>query len=181
MLIRSVFGLTLSCCFPIALGLWPAPSSLTSGNSTLLLSPSFSFSPLPGTPQDVSDALNRTLQFLVSDQLERLVVGRGASDAPSFASAKTLSSLKLSFTGTGALSSISSEAIKDLTSRDEAYTLSIPADGSGAVLAFNSSLGLFRGLTTFSQLWYDLEGTTYALGLPMIIQDKPAYVRSSAY
>jgi len=63
----------------------------------------------------------------------------------------------------------------DIESRVEGYTLTIPADGSAASLKANSTLGLFRGLTTFGQFWYDLQGTTYTLAAPFNIVDSPAY------
>ena len=79
----------------------------------------------------------------------------------------------------GTVRSISDEAKDALESRDEAYTLSVPADGSAATLKANSTLGLYRGLITFEQLWYDYENTTYSLEAPIQIDDAPAYVSSS--
>ncbi|EGN98182.1 glycoside hydrolase family 20 protein [Serpula lacrymans var. lacrymans S7.3] len=63
----------------------------------------------------------------------------------------------------------------DIEERDEAYSLSVPSDGSAAILKANSSLGLFRGLTTFSQLWYEYDGTTYNPEAPIEITDWPLY------
>ncbi|KAJ2926079.1 hypothetical protein H1R20_g11013, partial [Candolleomyces eurysporus] len=77
--------------------------------------------------------------------------------------------------GQGTPKSISEEAVAAIESRAEAYTLTVPADGSEAVLTASSSLGLFRGLTTFGQLWYDLDGATYSLQAPISINDSPAY------
>ena len=37
----------------------------------------------------------------------------------------------------------------------EAYNLTVPVDGT-AVIKANSALGLFRGLTTFEDMWYYL-------------------------
>ena len=54
----------------------------------------------------------------------------------------------------------------------------MPADGSSAILIANSTLGLFRGLTTFEQLWYYFDGDIYTLEAPVQISDAPAYVRS---
>jgi hexosaminidase len=73
---------------------------------------------------------------------------------------------------------IAVEARMPLGMRDEAYSLSVPADGSPAVLSANSTLGLFRGLNAFSQLWFTVQRTVYMLGAPVDIQDSPAYVRS---
>jgi hexosaminidase len=73
--------------------------------------------------------------------------------------------------------SISDESVKDFPNRSEGYTLSIPSNGTPAVLSANSTLGLFRGLTTFSQFWYDFNGVTYTnVGPVSIVKDVPAYV-----
>jgi hexosaminidase len=69
------------------------------------------------------------------------------------------------------------EAVQPLAARSEGYSLHVPIDGSSAVLTANSTLGLFRGLTTFEQLWYDLEGVAYSYQAPVVIvDDYPAYV-----
>ncbi|KAH7928429.1 glycoside hydrolase family 20 protein [Leucogyrophana mollusca] len=62
-----------------------------------------------------------------------------------------------------------------LESRNEAYSLSVPSDGSAATLKANSTLGLFRGLTTFSQLWYEYDGAIYTPEAPIDISDWPVY------
>ena len=72
--------------------------------------------------------------------------------------------------------------------------LHVPDDGTEAVLGAASTLGLFRGLNTFAQLWYaydhgeealDLDGkdcegdgvvVVYTLSAPVAIRDSPAYV-----
>jgi hexosaminidase len=71
--------------------------------------------------------------------------------------------------------SIAVEATAQLGSRDESYSLTVPADGSTAVLKANSTLGLFRGLTTFSQLWYTSGDSIYTLQAPIQIDDSPAF------
>ncbi len=65
----------------------------------------------------------------------------------------------------------------ELESRVDSYTLSVPANGRDATVTANSTLGLFRGLTTFSQLWYDWEGITYTPEAPLNIIDAPVYVQ----
>ncbi|KAF8262397.1 N-acetylhexosaminidase [Lactarius quietus] len=159
-------------------GLWPQPRSLQNGADSLRLDPSFSINvTVSNAPQDLLDAAEHTRALLFSDQLGRLVVGRGADDLSSVRSANMLSSLTLSLlNGTsGAPQPIATEATLPIGSRDEGYSLVVPADGSGAVLSANSTLGLFRGLTTFSQLWYTANGTVYTLGVPVAIDDSPAY------
>ena len=79
------------------------------------------------------------------------------------------------------VNSISSESVKEITNRSETYKLSVPADGSSATLIANSTLGLFRGLTTFSQLWYYYNNEVYTLEAPVQITDWPAFVRGFRY
>ena len=164
---------------PVA-ALWPQPRTLNTGNSTLRLAPNFQISVSgAGAPADLWGAVARTESYLAKDQLGRLVVGRGASDAPTFAHAKTLPRLTVSLEKGAKYTSILSEAQKALAERDEAYLLTVPADGSAATLTANSTLGLYRGLTTFGQLWYEVDGTTYTNVAPLKVEDSPAYVRRS--
>ncbi len=163
-------------CQP-AHALWPQPTSVETGSTTLKLSPVFTIAVSGlGVPNDVWDAVFRTEAALNKDKLGRLVVGRGASDASSFSKAKTLSKLTLSLEKGAKWTSITSEAQKAPEDRDEAYHLTIPSDGAAATLTANSTLGLYRGLTTFGQFWYEHSGTTYTVDAPVKIQDAPAYV-----
>ena len=166
-----------------ALAVWPIPRQYSTGSTPLRLSPSFSIklSGVSHPPSDLQDAISRTKSYLHKDKLQALVPDRGASSAKEIQSAKSLKSLTLSLSTNGPIKSISEEAVADLESRVEGYTLTIPADGSGASLSANSTLGLFRGLTTFGQLWYDLDGATYTLQAPFDIVDSPAFVRNHRY
>ncbi|KAG7444174.1 N-acetylhexosaminidase [Guyanagaster necrorhizus] len=156
--------------------LWPIPQSISTGSTQLQLSPSFdiTLSGIETPPGDLTDAISRTKQYLFNDKLQRLVEGRGASDADAIRSAQHLTKLTLVFQGENALT-ISEEAVAELESRVDSYTLTVPANGQDATVTANSTLGLFRGLTTFSQLWYDWEGTTYTPEAPVDILDSPAY------
>lgn len=107
---------------------------------------------------------------------QRLVVGRGASDNTAIQGAQSISSLTVSLVQGKPVNSIASESVKEITSRSESYILSVPSDGSSASLTANSTLGLFRGLTTFGQLWYYYGGDIYTLEAPVEITDTPAYV-----
>ncbi|KAF8194284.1 N-acetylhexosaminidase [Mycena galopus ATCC 62051] len=161
-----------------ALALWPIPRTLKTGTDFLVLSPQFSITVnVPNPPQDLLDAVSDTKTLLQTDKLQRLVLGRGSSDAGGVAAAKVLPSLTLTLQKSSLpVLPISSEAVKDITTRSEGYTLSIPSDGTPAVLSANSTLGLFRGLSTFSQFWYDLNNTTYTNVAPVsILKDIPAY------
>lgn len=163
-----------------ASALWPAPRQITTGSTALKLSHGFriNLSGIKNPPTDLTDAVARTLSYLANDNLQALVVDRGASSAGVVRAAKSISSLTVSLTSTGKgpVKSISEEAIVPLESRVEGYTLVVPADGSAATLKANSTLGLFRGLTTFGQLWYELNGNSYTLQAPFNIVDSPAYV-----
>jgi hexosaminidase len=103
-------------------------------------------------------------------------VDRGASEYVNIQRAKVLSSLELYLADGATVKTIAEESVKEITTRSEAYTLSVPADGSAALLTANSTLGLFRGLTTFEQLWYYFGGEIYTLEAPVYINDAPAYV-----
>ncbi|KAF8479979.1 N-acetylhexosaminidase [Gautieria morchelliformis] len=168
LLIRSVVRLVTAfvpfvTCFQLVVGLWPIPTNLNAGTTALRLSPSFSIDvKIPNAPADLSDAVTRTNTLLRQDKLQRLVVGRGVNDTQRIQAAKMLTTMSISI-------SISSEAILDLTERSEGYTLTVPSDGSTAELTAESTLGLFRGLTTFSQLWYQLQNTTYTVQTPVKI------------
>lgn len=145
-------GLTLLFSATSALALWPIPRKLSTGSTPLLLSNSFAieFSDIERPPEDVKQAVARTQVQLKYDRLERLVIGRGAADAPSLAGAKTLRKLKVSlgpnFDETKGLVSISEEATKPIEERNEGYNLTIPADGSDATLTASSGLGSVKAM-----------------------------------
>ncbi|KAH9932733.1 N-acetylhexosaminidase [Epithele typhae] len=155
--------------------LWPEPRSMNAGSTMLRLAHNFQITTSGHIPSDLKAAVKRTEKSLADDKLERLVVGRGAAQKSVVASAKTLSRLKVSLAAGAVSASVLSEAQKAPEARDEAYALTVPADGSPATLTANSTLGLYRGLTTFGQLWYELDGTTYAAATPLNIRDSPAY------
>lgn len=184
-LLRPFSTVTLLLCAAVVLlfpgsvsALWPQPQNLQTGSSALRLDHSFTIDvAVPNAPQDLLDAAQRTQALIFSDQLGRLVLGRGEGDLPAVQAAKSLSTLKLCLSAPGTPDPIAKEATLPLGSRDEAYSLVVPDDGSEAVLSANSTLGLFRGLTTFGQMWYTASGIVYTLGAPVNIQDWPAYVR----
>ncbi|KAL0572960.1 Glucosamine-6-phosphate isomerase (Glucosamine-6-phosphate deaminase) (GNPDA) (GlcN6P deaminase) [Marasmius crinis-equi] len=159
--------------------LWPQPQSLTTGSESKALKLSSSFditlNGVTNAPQDLLDAISRTKSFIANDKLERLVVGRDSVDSDAISAASELSELVVSLSNSGDVKSISEEAVLPIEDRAEGYELSVPEDGSAATLKANSTLGLFRGLTTFEQLWYFADGTTYAVGVPMQVNDNPKY------
>ncbi|KAH0585968.1 hypothetical protein H2248_007253 [Termitomyces sp. 'cryptogamus'] len=141
----------------------------------LCLSLSFSIK-LPGVdnpPSDLQEAISHTKSYLHQDQLQALVPDCSTSSAEDIKNAKTLKTLALTLLTNGPIKSISKEAIADLESHVEGYMLTVP--GSGASLRANPTLGLFCGLTTFGQLWYNLNGIMYTLQAPFDIIDSPAF------
>jgi hexosaminidase len=164
-----------------SLALWPQPRQITTGTTPLKLAPGFSIkvTGIKNVPSDLTAAISRSKGQLTSDKLQPLVVDRGASSTGVVKSAKTLKSLSVSLLSTaGPVKSISEEAVLPFESRREGYTLVIPADGSDATLKANSTLGLLRGLTTFGQIWYQLDDSQFTLEAPFNIVDSPAYVRA---
>ena len=154
--------------------LWPLPHSITTGSTGLVLSPAFKIDVNGPYPEDLESAVALTLNYIQNDKHERLVVGRGSVDVATIESAKQLCSLVVTSTDSN---TIATEAIAPLGTRDESYTLNIPSDGSPATLSANSTLGLFRGLTTFSQIWYTHNSSIYTVEAPISITDSPAFVR----
>lgn len=173
-----IFTTLVAVSLPVS-ALWPLPKSIQTGSTAVSLAPNFDIKiSVQNAPKDLRDAVTRTKAYLKNDKLERLVVGRGSSDSSAISGAKKLSALTVSLTSSnGTVRSISDEAKDEIESRDEAYTLTVPGDGSAATLKANSTLGLYRGLTTFGQLWYEYAGATYTLEAPIQIDDAPAYVQ----
>lgn len=158
--------------------LWPIPAALSTGTTPLILDPAFHLDvAIDNAPSDLYDAVAQAKYYLCNDKLGRLVVGRGANDSAALTDAPSLSSLQLTLASGAPVDSIASESVKPLGTRSEEYVLTIPADGSTATLTANSTLGLYRGLTTFGQLWYYYGEWTYTLEAPVAITDAPAYVR----
>lgn len=175
------FTVLLLALAPGVFGLWPLPRTLSTGTSALKLAPNFDIRlTIQNAPPDLEAAVSRTKSHLKGDKLGRLVVGRGSSDSSAVQRAKTLSSLHVSLVQGAPVRSITEEAKRDIDARSEEYALDIPADGSVATLSANSTLGLYRGLTTFEQLWYQFSGETYTVEAPILITDSPAYVSGIA-
>lgn len=175
------FAVLLLALAPGVFGLWPLPRTLSTGTSALKLAPNFDIRlTIQNAPPDLEAAVSRTKSHLKGDKLGRLVVGRGSSDSSAVQRAKTLPSLHVSLVQGAPVRSITEEARRDIDARSEEYALDIPADGSVATLSANSTLGLYRGLTTFEQLWYQFLGETYTVEAPILITDSPAYVSGIA-
>lgn len=161
------------------------PRSIQTGTTLLKLLNSSSdnfnitFNDIPQAPQDLQDAISRTMSRLYTDNLQRLIVGRGANDSAALAKAPSLARLTLALTSNSPpIKSIMEEATKEITIRSESYSLTVPDTDKGvATLTANSSLGLFYGLITFEQLCYEVSGIAYLHQAPVQIIDFPAFVR----
>ncbi|OCH86979.1 N-acetylhexosaminidase, partial [Obba rivulosa] len=172
--------------FPLLLGLvllshgaralWPIPRSLTTGSSAVKLSKTFAIHvDIAHPPQDLLDAVARSTSRLQTDKFQRLVLGGVSQDITAVHTAHEIKSLILALTASAPVRNLSEEATMAINSRSESYTLSLPTHQAQAILTANSTLGLFRGLATFEQLWYDLDGTKYLLNGPLEIADEPAF------
>ena len=165
----------------------PIPAKYTSGDDVVCLSSSFSISvSSDGAPEDLKAAISRAQDTVVNTNHTWLTRTQGseffsdysAGQAPSCSS--TIDSLVLSFEGSnGTVSSIFDDATSDIDQRMELekYTLSVPSGGQ-ATLKAGSSLGLFRGLSTFQQLSYGLPdsgNTVYTPNAPVDITDEPSF------
>ncbi|KAH9885996.1 N-acetylhexosaminidase [Cubamyces lactineus] len=158
--------------------LWPIPRSISTGTVPLKLSSAFTIhlqAEFSDPPSDLLSAISRARSRLSSDRFERLVIGRGATDAQAIQSAHVLTSLNLALLPGSPIRSIAEESTRAIDTKSESYELSVPNDLAVATLTANSTLGLLRGLTTFEQLWYDYKGTKYMLNGPVQITDNPAF------
>lgn len=128
------------------LGLWPIPSSLSTGSEYVKLSQNFGivFIGEGQVPQDLDDAIRTTTSLVWNDQFERLLVGRGSVDAKALlnSSISTLNVLELRLTSSSNnLKSIYEETVGvESSERDESYRLEVPSDASTATLTANSTV-----------------------------------------
>lgn len=156
--------------------LWPISRQLQSGSTPLKLSRDFDIGvSFHSAPPDLLDAVSRTRKRLRNDAFERLVVGRSSADTHLVTHATSLEILIISLTDERSAHSIASEITKPIESRSESYSLSVPIHRQARLIA-NSTLGLFRGLATFEQLWYAMDQEKYLLSAPIEIVDEPAFV-----
>ncbi|KAH7103347.1 N-acetylhexosaminidase [Auriculariales sp. MPI-PUGE-AT-0066] len=159
-----------------ALAVWPKPAHMTTGASAVRLAPSFMVQlSVANPPQDLVEAIARTEYNLGNDRHRRLVVGRGKDNASAITSAPQILHLNLQLAAQQPVRSIAEETSIELENRREEYSLDIPADGQDATLTANTTLGLFRGLTTFEQLFYTLGADVYTIEAPISIQDAPGF------
>lgn len=175
------FALVLASTVPSSSALWPLPQNLNAGSTILKLSNDFDIQLVDSkgsswsAPDDLTAAVKQTSTYLKNDQLEALTPDYGASYSSGINKASSLKTLKVQLSQGGSTQSISQLAVQPLESRYEGYSINVPSDGSDATIVANTTLGLFRGLTTFSQLWFSLDGATYMTQAPLKADDAPAY------
>ncbi|KAI0816052.1 N-acetylhexosaminidase [Trametes gibbosa] len=176
LLARLVTPILLASFVQHASGLWPIPRSLSTGASAVKLSPDFVIRlDVPHPPEDVRAAMSRSQSRLHSDTFQRLALGRSSADTNAVKHAHVLTALSITLHPGSSVRDIAQETTRAIDQKDESYELRIPISQPEATLIANTTLGLFRGLTTFEHLWYDANGTKYALDGPIAITDKPAF------
>ncbi|KAF2664520.1 hypothetical protein BT63DRAFT_91239 [Microthyrium microscopicum] len=193
---------------PLVSALWPVPSKSTVGNSTLwfsadaefslsyvqsnvgfMLAPSqllqtltkrntlnnSSSSNKPPITEEILDrAIRRTYHTILKEGfIPWRFHARNAEFEPTEDTGKPVTSIKLQLSGPD-----SPNVLKGLDGEiDESYSLKVTEDGEVTVFA-NSSIGLVRGLTTFTQLFFKhstVKDSAYTPYAPVDIQDHPAF------
>ena len=158
----------------------PFPTYSTTGDTPLCLASGFDIKFNGHAPSDLIDAISRTKKNLSNSRHKYLSVDRGTEFFNASGCEHYLSSLVLSLNGGSGdtVPSIMDSAIRPAEDRPdlETYTLSVPLDGP-ATITSKSALGVFRGLTTFEQLFYHLPVTSTAAAWTVL--PKPDSLSSS--
>jgi hexosaminidase len=146
--------LLLSVTHVMAL-LFPEPTTLEQGSIVLGLNEDFKITWSSEYPfaKDLISAADRLKCTLLSNEHYYLSVSRGREFLDH--NVGILPGIDIALIGSDH-GSVASEMRKKAQSRRESYQLDVPADGSVARLTAESSLGAFRGLTTFEQLFYGI-------------------------
>ena len=134
----------------------PIPSTFTTGSQTLCLSDDFSIRAPRGAPKDLREASTRAEERVKQTTHTYLSTTGGTELVNADKTCEAfISELVLSPGDNFKGRSIFEDATRSLEHRIalESYTLNVPVEGV-AILEANSSLGMFRGLTTFEQLFY---------------------------
>jgi hexosaminidase len=171
-------ALALTIC-PIVSAIWPAPSSYVTGHSTLWIDEAtiIEASTTPqasDTKRIIDEAIKRTRQCLFKQSFVPWKFhARNATYEPSAkqTSQTTIKKVELQFASpnqTNVMKTLAGEL-------DESYNLTISADGNVVIIA-NSSIGVVRGLTSFTQLFYQhSDGSVYTPYVPVKITDRPKF------
>lgn len=157
MLLKPLFALLSAIAVAAELRVVPEPTDHNTGNTTLCLTPNFKIDIEGGqAPPDLEAAKHEVSKRLREMTYTYLSPTHGAEYLPCQGQ---LSRLVLKYNAGAAVKSIAEHAQERLEARpaNEAYNLTVPVDGP-AVITADTSIGLFRGLTTFENLFYAGEG-----------------------
>ncbi|ORX40209.1 putative beta-hexosaminidase precursor [Kockovaella imperatae] len=163
----------------------PRPTRVTTGETVLRLSGDFSIdidnssSLKSSIPRDLEQAIHHTTATLHKNRHRYLSPQRGAEFLISGTQHTEIQKLILSLNGNGKPRSIAHDAVLPVEDRvaAERYELELATDGSAHIEA-DTSLGLYRGLTTFQQLFFysgGKDGFQYTPHAPINIEDQPAF------
>ena len=143
------------------LPLWPMPTSITTGSSTLVVTSSLTFSASSPCPE-----LTAAFSRFTNDVFKH----------GEFTGKQSAAKI-----GAGVLSNLQIK-VKDVTIEldlgvDESYTLTIPSDGSDVVISSPTTFGALHALTTLSQLIrFDFDALAYWIDRsPIEVQDSPKF------
>jgi hexosaminidase len=183
----SCLSVSLIALQPVA-AIWPAPQSLTKGDSVLYLHQNikvtyngesvpytYGYAPSKLTSKEVVQAgLSRTLAGIFDSKFVPWMLHKpGSKFEPDLSQGqKWLETLEIVQTGKDEPS-----AFKPLAGEvDESYNLTVSAEGA-VKLTTVSSIGVLRGLETFSQLFYQHSAGTfwYTPFAPVSVQDAPKF------
>lgn len=137
---------------------WPLPATFAQGSTIIFLAPAFSISCGAVCPDPLPDAIARYTS---------LILFAGAPGLLPTA----LPALRITVVASAPLA----------LGVDESYNLTVPEDGSSAMLSAATQWGALRGLESFSQLcvWQGPDGpvpAAYAItNAPVVIQDFPRF------
>ena len=139
--------------------LLPLPKQYTNGTIPICIADDFKVTVTsPNPPPDLNDAIGRMTSRLWNNRHEYLSVTFGAEFFPDRSRPCTawLHTLEVSVTGN------SSQAIGEAVLEEpedrmllEGYNLTLPTKGSATLTSINA-LGVFRGLSTFEDMWFYL-------------------------
>ncbi|KAK4251964.1 glycoside hydrolase [Corynascus novoguineensis] len=183
----SSFSLLLAALQPAA-AIWPAPQSLTKGDSVLYLHQNieitydgesipytYGYEPRKLTSKEVVQAgISRTLAGIFGNSIVPWKLHKpGSKFEPDLSKGqqwlKTLKIVQKAKDKPSTFKPLAGEV-------DESYNLTVSADGHAKLTAL-SSIGVLRGLETFSQLFYQHSAGTfwYTPFAPVSVQDSPRF------
>ena len=146
---------------------WPRPTAISVGNSSLIVSPSLAFRAT--TPcSDLSAAFTRTLDLIF------------ANGMPYFSNDPTNPASSGMTKGYPLLQSVQ-VTVEDVTiplqlGVNESYTLTLPIDGSPGLITAATVFGAYAALQTLSQLIsFDYDEGLYWTSGPVAISDGPRF------